>query len=101
MEILEWVVEKGGELVPEVCAAAAERGLLNVVQWTLKKGCKWVCLFLCPSFLFPYSIIFSFQSKQACYKAARGGHKDMLQWAHDNDYLFLMTRVQGLRGQDT
>ena len=47
-----------------ICAEAAKRGHLEMLQWARTNGCPW--------------------NKMTCAWGARGGHFEMLQWAHAN-----------------
>jgi hypothetical protein len=48
----------------KTCAAAAEGGYLEVLQWLREKGCPWDAL--------------------TCARAARNDHLHVLQWARQN-----------------
>jgi hypothetical protein len=48
----------------EICATAAERGHLSVLQWARRHQIPW--------------------DERTCAAAARGGHFDVLQWAREN-----------------
>ena len=66
--LLELIIGKGEEikstLGPEICAAAAGAGKLNVLQWARENGCPW--------------------DQETLVSAIRGNHFTVAKWAVDN-----------------
>ena len=62
--LLRFAYRKGLHKSSFACEMAAEHGRLDVLQWLREQSCEW--------------------DYRTCYKAARGGHRDLLVWAMNN-----------------
>jgi hypothetical protein len=63
-EVLQWARINGCPWNAEVCRHAAHNGQLDVLQWARANDCPW--------------------NLQVCAHAALNGHLEVLQWAHAN-----------------
>ena len=63
-DTLKRLLRENDPYCASICAEAAKRGHLEMLQWARTNGCPW--------------------NKMTCAWGARGGHFEMLQWAHAN-----------------
>jgi len=64
LAMLEWLCHRGFSLTAIACRLAAHEGHLHVLQWAREQGCPW--------------------NKSICASAAMEGHIEVIKWAREN-----------------